>query len=119
MSSGEAVNFERLRVASQARFLANQALWSPRSGTARASEPPAHRAPASGRSDAVAMQDVSKPQELAGGAIYLDAVVGWAFWHAGADTIGGFFEGFFATLAFLWLVVGLFIQQKELSRTRE
>lgn len=56
---------------------------------------------------------------LAGGAIYLGAVVGWAFWHEGADTIGGFFEGFFAPLAFLWLVVGLFIQQKELSRTRE
>lgn len=56
---------------------------------------------------------------LAGGAIYLGAVVGWAFWHAGADTIGGFFEGFFAPLAFLWLVVGLFIQQKELSRTQE
>ena len=56
---------------------------------------------------------------LAGGTIYVGMVVGWAFWHEGAATIGGFFEGFFAPLAFLWLVVGLFIQQKELSRTRE
>ncbi len=56
---------------------------------------------------------------LGGGAAYLALGVGWAFWHEGADTIGGFFEGFFAPLAFLWLVVGLFIQQKELTRTRE
>ena len=56
---------------------------------------------------------------LAGGAAYLGTFVGWAFWHQGAAAIGGFFEGFFAPLAFLWLVVGLFIQQKELSRTRD
>ena len=49
---------------------------------------------------------------LTGGAVYVGMVPGWAFWHEGADTIGGFFEGFFAPLAFLWLVVGLFIQQK-------
>lgn len=56
---------------------------------------------------------------LAGGTVYLGTVVGWAFWQQGAATIGGFFEGFFAPLAFLWLVVGLFIQQKELARTRD
>lgn len=56
---------------------------------------------------------------LGGGAAYLALGVGWAFWREGADTIGGFFEGFFAPLAFLWLVVGLFIQQKELTRTRD
>ena len=36
------------------------------------------------------------------------------FLAQGADTIGGFLEGFFAPLAFLWLVIGLFIQQREL-----
>lgn len=56
---------------------------------------------------------------LGGGVVYLTVFVGWAFWREGAETIGGFFEGFFAPLAFLWLVVGLFIQQKELSRNRE
>lgn len=53
------------------------------------------------------------------GVAYLATGAGWTFWREGAATIGGFFEGFFAPLAFLWLVVGLFIQQKELSRTRE
>lgn len=53
------------------------------------------------------------------GIVYLATGVGWTFWREGAATIGGFFEGFFAPLAFLWLVVGLFIQQKELSRTRD
>lgn len=55
---------------------------------------------------------------LAGGTVYVGKIVGWAFWQQGAATIGGFFEGFFASLAFLWLVVGLFIQQ-ELARTRD
>lgn len=31
------------------------------------------------------------------------------------DVIGGFLEGAFAPLAFLWLVIGLFIQQRELA----
>lgn len=56
---------------------------------------------------------------LGAGTVYLATVVGWAFWQGEADDIGGFFEGFFAPLAFLWLVVGLFIQQKELARTRD
>ena len=56
---------------------------------------------------------------LAGGTVYVGTVVGWAFWQQDTATIGGFFEGFFAPLAFLWLVVGLFIQQQELSRTRD
>lgn len=56
---------------------------------------------------------------LAGGTAYVGTVVGWAFWQQDTATIGGFFEGFFAPLAFLWLVVGLFIQQQELSRTRD
>ena len=32
------------------------------------------------------------------------------------DEIGGFLEGFLAPLAFLWLVIGLFIQQQELAK---
>jgi hypothetical protein len=32
-----------------------------------------------------------------------------------ADVVGGFLEGAFAPLAFLWLVIGFFMQQKELS----
>ena len=35
------------------------------------------------------------------------------------EAIGGFLEGAFAPLAFLWLVLGLFIQQRELSRNTE
>ena len=34
----------------------------------------------------------------------------------GAEVIGGFLEGFFAPLAFLWLVIGLFIQQYQLAQ---
>ena len=56
---------------------------------------------------------------LGAGAAYLATAVGWSFWQAEVDDIGGFFEGFFAPLAFLWLVVGLFIQQQELGRTRD
>ena len=56
---------------------------------------------------------------LGAGVIYLATGVGWTLWQGEADDIGGFFEGFFAPLAFLWLVVGLFIQQKELARTRD
>ena len=33
--------------------------------------------------------------------------------------IGSFLEGAFAPLAFLWLVIGLFIQQKELAKNSE
>jgi len=35
------------------------------------------------------------------------------------ETIGGFLEGAFAPLAFLWLVIGLFIQQRELADNTE
>ena len=35
------------------------------------------------------------------------------------DAIGSFLEGAFAPLAFLWLVIGLFIQQKELADNTE
>lgn len=55
---------------------------------------------------------------LLGGLIYILGAGGWGFWDQDAATIGGFLEGFFAPLAFLWLVVGLFIQQEELAETR-
>ena len=35
------------------------------------------------------------------------------------EVIGSFLEGAFAPLAFLWLVIGLFIQQRELARNSE
>lgn len=35
------------------------------------------------------------------------------------DVIGNFLEGAFAPLAFLWLVLGLFMQQKELANNTE
>ena len=41
---------------------------------------------------------------------------GWdQFWRRDLERMGGF-EGLFAPLAFLWLVIGLFIQQKELAK---
>ena len=57
---------------------------------------------------------------LAGGVAYVIYLGGWAaFLNLGTDALGGFFEGFFAPLAFLWLVIGLFIQQRELSLNTE
>ncbi len=35
------------------------------------------------------------------------------------DVIGNFLEGAFAPLAFLWLVIGLFVQQRELAKNSE
>ncbi len=35
------------------------------------------------------------------------------------DELGGFLEGAFAPLAFMWLVIGMFIQQKELADNTE
>ncbi len=35
------------------------------------------------------------------------------------ENIGSFLEGAFAPLAFLWLVIGLFVQQKELADNTE
>lgn len=53
---------------------------------------------------------------LAAGAFYLLSVVGLdKFIHLSSGDIGSFLEGAFAPLAFLWLVIGYFIQQSELS----
>jgi hypothetical protein len=48
--------------------------------------------------------------------VYVFRVVGWReFSSQGIDAIGDFLQGGFAPLAFLWLVIGFFIQQKELT----
>ena len=51
------------------------------------------------------------------GAIYVSAVIGWSrFAFLPADQLGSFLEGAFAPLAFLWLVIGYFLQKKELEQ---
>ena len=53
---------------------------------------------------------------VAGGAIYIGGSIGWSqFFHQPLGEMGDFLDGAFAPLAFLWLVLGLFIQQRELS----
>lgn len=53
---------------------------------------------------------------LLAGAIYISANVGWSnFTSLPIDAMGTFLEGAFAPLAFLWLVIGLFIQQSILA----
>ena len=55
---------------------------------------------------------------IAGGLIYFDLQAGdLRTMHI--DELGGFLEGAFAPLAFLWLVIGMFIQQKELADNTE
>lgn len=50
------------------------------------------------------------------GLWYVSAQVGWGqFFEQPADAMGGFLEGAFAPLAFLWLVIGFFLQQRELA----
>ena len=56
---------------------------------------------------------------MLGGIVYIVSAGGWGFFSQDADTIGGFLEGFFAPVAFLWLVVGLFVQQEEIARNRD
>ncbi|MEM1187538.1 MAG: hypothetical protein AAGI72_03375 [Pseudomonadota bacterium] len=53
---------------------------------------------------------------ISGGLIYLTTIVGWdQFLSLPTADIGSFFEGAFAPLAFLWLVIGHFMQQKEIT----
>ena len=50
------------------------------------------------------------------GLTYLLGVVGWNnFVHLPTADIGSFLEGAFAPLAFLWLVIGHFMQQNEIA----
>ena len=54
------------------------------------------------------------------GLSYITSVIGWqAFATLPAEELGNFLEGAFAPLAFLWLVIGYFLQQKELEQNTE
>lgn len=51
------------------------------------------------------------------GFLYIASTVGWnKFVDLPADQMGSFLEGAFAPLAFLWLVIGYFLQQAELQQ---
>jgi hypothetical protein len=51
------------------------------------------------------------------GFLYISSQVGWvSFVTQRAPELGGFLEGAFAPLAFLWLVVGFFLQQQQLEQ---
>lgn len=51
------------------------------------------------------------------GFMYIAIVIGWEnFVSQPAEALGGFLEGAFAPLAFLWLVIGFFLQQRELRQ---
>jgi hypothetical protein len=53
-------------------------------------------------------------------ALYIDSEVGWpAFVTLQVERMGSFLEGAFAPLAFLWLVIGYFLQKKELRQNTE
>ncbi len=48
-------------------------------------------------------------------SIYIGRTIGWSqIGNAPIETLGNFLEGAFAPLAFLWLVIGYFLQKKEL-----
>jgi hypothetical protein len=50
------------------------------------------------------------------GALYISSVVGWGdFVRHKAPELGEFLDGAFAPLAFLWFVVGFFLQQRQLE----
>ncbi len=54
------------------------------------------------------------------GVIYISANIGWSeFASLPAERLGNFLEGAFAPLAFLWLVIGYFLQKKELEQNTE
>ncbi|MEM7360300.1 MAG: hypothetical protein AAF431_14485 [Pseudomonadota bacterium] len=54
------------------------------------------------------------------GLVYLTGIVGWPmFVQLPTGEIGSFLEGAFAPLAFLWLVIGHFMQQSEISANTE
>lgn len=54
---------------------------------------------------------------LLAGSLYIASTIGWrAFAVLPIDQMGNFLEGAFAPLAFLWLVIGLFIQQSILAQ---
>jgi hypothetical protein len=53
-------------------------------------------------------------------SIYISGSIGWANLSSSPiATVGNFLEGAFAPLAFLWLVIGYFLQKKELAQNTE
>jgi hypothetical protein len=53
-------------------------------------------------------------------SLYIQTQVGWAeFVRLSVENMGSFLEGAFAPLAFLWLVIGYFLQKKELSQNTD
>lgn len=57
---------------------------------------------------------------LALGYAYVSRTTGWVgFVNLPAEQLGSFLEGAFAPLAFLWLVIGYFLQQKELEQNTD
>lgn len=54
------------------------------------------------------------------GFLYISSTIGWREFAAqNAPSLGSFLEGAFAPLAFLWLVVGFFLQQRQLNENTE
>lgn len=54
------------------------------------------------------------------GSAYISSSVGWAgFVSLPVEEVGSFLEGAFAPLAFLWLVIGYFLQQQELIQNTQ
>ncbi|NNL84092.1 MAG: hypothetical protein HKP27_00480 [Myxococcales bacterium] len=54
------------------------------------------------------------------GLLYIESNLGWAsFAKQPAEVVGSFLEGAFAPLAFLWLVIGFFLQQRELRQNSD
>ena len=54
------------------------------------------------------------------GAVYVEQSIGWSqVAEQPADVLGSFLEGAFAPLAFLWLVIGYFLQHKALTQNTE
>ncbi len=53
-------------------------------------------------------------------SIYIEGTIGWRnIRNAPIDALGTFLEGAFAPLAFLWLVIGYFLQKKELMQNTD
>ena len=52
--------------------------------------------------------------------LYINSQVGWhSFVELSVERMGSFLEGAFAPLAFLWLVIGYFLQKKELRQNTD
>jgi len=57
---------------------------------------------------------------MGAGVLYIAVSMGWsAFLRLPLGDLGDFLDGAFAPLAFLWLVLGLFLQQRELAANNQ